>query len=150
MENNTEKTTEEIKIEATAVAPESAPAPTAPESPVATAAEDLIDIDHFFKMKLRVGQILEAEAVPKSKKLLKLKVDLGPVLGSRQILSGISQFYTPEELIAKRVVIVANLKPAKLMGLESQGMLLAGSTEDNSILKIVEPAADLPIGTQIS
>ena len=149
MENNTEKSSEDLKTEVAAVAQESQPA-VAAESPSAPALEDMIDIDHFFKMKLRVGQIMEAEAVPKSKKLLKLKVDLGPVLGSRQILSGISQFYTPEELISKRVIIVANLKPAKLMGLESQGMLLAGSTEDNSILKIVEPAADLPVGTQIS
>lgn len=109
-------------------------------------AEEEIDIEHFAKVKLRVALVETVESVPKSKKLLKLQVNLGPQLGSRQILSGIAQFYTPEALIGKRVVVVSNLKPAKLMGLESHGMLLAGSSDDNSALAIIEPSEHLPLG----
>ena len=109
--------------------------------------EEQIDIDYFSKVKLRVALIESAEAVPKSKKLLKLQVNLGEQLGSRQVLSGISQFYSPESLIGKRVIIVSNLKPAKLMGLESHGMLLAGSDEQTTVLAIVEPSELLPLGS---
>jgi methionyl-tRNA synthetase len=94
---------------------------------------------------LRVGQILEAVAVPKSKKLLQLKVDLG--FEQRSILSGISQYYKPEELVGKRVAVIANLKPAKLMGIESQGMLLAGSLDKALELLSVQ---DLPAGSCIT
>ncbi len=109
---------------------------------------DLVDIEHFAKVKLRVGRIEAAEAVPKSKKLLKLQVDLGP-LGKRQILSGISQFYAPDVLIGKKIIVVANLKPAMMMGQESQGMLLAGSSADGTILRILEPSADLAEGSEV-
>lgn len=98
----------------------------------------LLSIDDFMKVELRVGVVEEAEAVPKSKKLLKLKVNLGEAFGTRQILSGISQFFTPEQLVGKRIVVVANLAPATLMGLESQGMLLAVETKDGSSLDIVQ------------
>lgn len=147
MEKTTENTTENSSeaLESQTVVSQT----TASQEVVAADAEQLIDIDHFMKVKLRVGQILEAEALPKSKKLLKLKVDLGTALGVRQVLAGISQFYSPEELINKRVIIVANLKPAKLMGLESQGMLLAASSEDDSMVKIVEPNPELPLGSVV-
>jgi methionyl-tRNA synthetase len=120
------------------------PAPT----PAAAPVDDLIDIEHFAKVKMRVARIEAAEAVPKSKKLLKLQVDLGEH-GKRQILSGIAQYFTPEALIGKRIVVVANLKPATLMGLESQGMLLASSTPDGSMLTLVQPEADIPLGSQV-
>lgn len=110
---------------------------------------DLIDIEHFAKVQLRVAEIVSAEAVPKSKKLLKLQVNLGEKFGNRQILSGIAQFYSPESLAGKRIIVVANLKPAKLMGLESQGMLLAGSSDDSSVLAILEPSEQLPIGSLV-
>ncbi|MEI6531361.1 MAG: methionine--tRNA ligase [Chlamydiota bacterium] len=83
----------------------------------------LIGIEDFDKVDLRVGLVLHAEKVPKSKKLLRLEIDIG--LEKRQVLSGIGLQVTPEELIGKKVVIVANLKPATMMGLESQGMLLS-------------------------
>lgn len=87
-----------------------------------------ISFDTFQKIDLRVGQILEVEAVPKSKKLLKLTVDLG--FAKRTILSGISQFFDdPQTLVGKKVVVVANLKPAKIMGLESQGMVIVAGLE---------------------
>ena len=85
-----------------------------------------IDYDEFAKVDLRVGKILAAEAVPKSNKLLKLKIDIGE---ERIIVAGIGKDYTPAELIGKKIVIVANLKPAKLMGVESYGMLLATDTD---------------------
>jgi methionyl-tRNA synthetase len=85
-----------------------------------------IDYEEFAKVDLRVGKILAAEAVPKSNKLLKLKVDIGE---ERTIVVGIGKDYTPAELIGKKIVIVANLKPVKLMGVESYGMLLATDTD---------------------
>ena len=104
-----------------------------------------IDIDLVRKLDLRVGLIEKAVAVPKSKKLLQLEVDLG--FEKRTILSGISQFYTPEQLIGKKVAVVANLKPATLMGIQSQGMILAGSL-DNA-LEVLQ-IQNLPPGSSIS
>jgi methionyl-tRNA synthetase len=86
-----------------------------------------ISIDDFMKVELRVAKVLEAEAVPKSKKLLKLKVDTGA--DQRTIVAGIAEAYQPEQLIGRTIVIVANLQPAKLMGVESQGMVLAASLD---------------------
>ena len=106
---------------------------------------DLIDIEDFRKADLRVGIILSAAAVPKSKKLLKLEVDLG--FEKRIIVSGISQHYKPEDIVGKKVVVVANLKPATLMGIQSQGMILAASWDQ--ALKILE-IEDLPAGSVIS
>ena len=104
-----------------------------------------ISIQDFSKIHLRVGQILSAEAIPKSNKLLKLKVDIGSE--QRQIVAGIGQKYSPEALIGKKVAVVVNLKPAKLMGVESQGMVLAaGDQEVQSLLTLLE---DAPPGTQI-
>jgi methionyl-tRNA synthetase len=106
----------------------SAPGATQAAGAGTTPAEDTrITIDDFMKVELRVAKVLEAEAVPKSKKLLKLKVDTGA--DQRTIVAGIAEAYQPEQLIGRTIVIVANLKPAKLMGIESNGMVLAGSPE---------------------
>jgi len=122
---STEKgTTKEKKVENT-TAGTPTPAPTAPAAP---AIPEMIGIEDFMKVDLRIGRIVAAERVPKSDKLLKLQVDIG--VETRQVVAGIGKSYTPEELMNKPVVIVANLKPAKLMGIESQGMLLAGSNGD--------------------
>jgi methionyl-tRNA synthetase len=86
-----------------------------------------ISIDEFAKVDLRVATVIKAEPVPKAKKLLKLEVDLGE---KRTVVAGISTAYAPDELIGKQVIIVANLKPAKLMGVESRGMLIA-AVDDN-------------------
>lgn len=120
-------------------------APTAPINPL----KEQIDIDQFMKADLRVAQIIAAEPIEKSKKLLRLTVNVGERLGNRQVLAGIAQFYQPNDLVGRRIVIVANLKPAKLMGHESQGMLLAGAADDGSALRIVEPSADLPLGAVV-
>ncbi len=122
-------------------APAAAPAP-AVEGPAS------IEINDFMKVALRVARITAAEAVPKSKKLLRLQLDLGP-LGTRQIVSGIALHYTPETLVGKKIIVVANLKPAQLMGVESNGMLLAASSDDGSMLAIVEPHDSIPLGATV-
>jgi len=125
-------------------------APAVSLSPVvAIESTPQIDIELFAQVALRVAQIESAERIEKSKKLLKLQVNLGPELGSRQILSGIALHYEPEALVGRRIVVVANLKPAKFMGLESHGMLLAGSTSDSSVLALLEPDSRLPLGATV-
>lgn len=99
--------------------------------------DDFIEFDDFMKVDLRVGLVQSAEKVEKSKKLLKLIVDAGDP-EPRQILAGISEHYAPEDLVGKRVVIVANLKPRKLMGLESQGMVLAASDDGGLSVLVVD------------
>ena len=102
------------------------------------AHEEPIGIDDFGKTELRVAEILTCEPVPKAKKLLKLTVDLG--YEKRQIVSGIAKFYTPDDLIGKKVIVVANLKPAKLCGVDSYGMLLASGEEEIRVV-FLDPAA---------
>jgi methionyl-tRNA synthetase len=109
-------------------APEPAAAVPAAAPPAAAPADDTrIPIDDFMKVELRTAKILDAEAVPKSKKLIKLTVDVGTE--RRVVLAGIAEAYQPEDLVGRTIVIVANLKPAKLMGIESNGMVLAASPE---------------------
>ncbi len=108
--------------------------------------EELIDIKEFMRMKLRVGEVKTAEAVPNSKKLVKLQVDLGE-LGTRQIIAGILQHYAPEALVGRRIIVIANLKPAQLAGLESQGMLLAAVHDQQVVL--LQPDKEIPAGSQV-
>jgi methionyl-tRNA synthetase len=96
-------------------------------APSPAAASDRISIDDFMKVELRVAKVLSAERVEKSKKLLKLHVDVGAE--QRTLVAGIAEAYDPETLVGKTVVIVFNLKPAKLMGIESNGMVLAASPD---------------------
>jgi methionyl-tRNA synthetase len=93
--------------------------------------DETITIDDFFKVQLKTAKVIEAENIPKSEKLLKLQVEIGTE--KRQILAGIAKSYKPADIIGKTVVVVANLKPAKLMGFESQGMVLAVETKDGSL-----------------
>ena len=109
---------------------------------------NLISIDDFARVQLRVGQILEAERLPKSEKLLRFKVDLGETRGPRQILAGIAKYYRPEDLIGRKVVVVANLKPAKLMGQVSEGMLLCASDEQGN-LELLSPGMLVAAGSTI-
>ena len=120
-----------------------------PVSVVANSPEETrISIDEFFKVKLRVGRIVMAEAVPKSKKLLRLEVESGS--GIRQIVSGIAKSYTPESLVGRHVVYVENLKPAKLMGIESNGMVLAATDADGEAV-LIEPEDVIraPAGSEV-
>jgi methionyl-tRNA synthetase len=127
----------------TSPTPQSAPtaatttaaAPHAPAPQVAAPTQ--ITIDEFAKIQLKTAKVLSAERVPKSEKLIKLQVSLGSE--QRQIVAGIGKKYEPESLIGKTIVIVANLKPAKLMGIESQGMVLAaGDSEVRGLITIQE------------
>jgi methionyl-tRNA synthetase len=118
------------------------------ETPPAIPAAPPITIDDFAKIDLRVAQIVVAERIPKADKLLRLEVDLGTE--RRQILSGIAEFYTPEELIGKRIAIIANLAPRKMRGLESHGMLLAASGDDHSSKPILATFSDeVALGSKI-
>jgi methionyl-tRNA synthetase len=117
------------------------------EKPAAAPAEPArITIDEFMKVELRVAKVLEAEAVPKSKKLLKLKIDTGA--DQRTIVAGIAEAYQPDQLVGRTIVIVANLQPAKLMGVESNGMVLAASPEGGlPTLIAVDPS--MPAGARV-
>ena len=112
-----------------------------PEKPEGCA---MIGIEDFMGVELRTAQVLSCERVPKAKKLLCMQLDLG--YEKRQVVSGIAAYYTPEQLIGKKVIIVANLKPAKLCGIESQGMILASGEED---VRVVFLAEDTPLGERV-
>jgi methionyl-tRNA synthetase len=114
-------------------------APSAPATP-------RIKIDDFGKVELRVAEVVAAEALPKSKKLLKLTVSLGGE--QRTLVAGIAEHYAPADLVGKKVVVVANLEPAKLMGVESNGMVLAASVGGK--LAVLTPDRDLPSGAKVS
>lgn len=109
--------------------------------------DNLITIDKFFETTLKIGTIVEAEEVPKSKKLLKLQVDVGEEK-NRQILAGIKEFYNAADLVGTQACVVANLKPAKLMGMLSEGMLMAARDENG--LSLIRPEAPKKSGTKIS
>ena len=124
------------------------PAPVKPanEELVKNPIKEEITIDDFDKIDLRVVKVLECEPVKKAKKLLKLKVDFGGE--ERQVISGIAEYYKPEELVGKYVVLVANLKPVKLRGELSQGMILAAAPSDDSELLLVNPG-EMLTGSQV-
>ncbi|THJ23553.1 MAG: methionine--tRNA ligase [Nitrospira sp. CG24E] len=119
-----------------ATAPQS-PAPSAPSSTPQAPPPIQITIDEFVKIQLKTAKVVSAERVPKSEKLLKLQVSIGSE--QRQIVAGIGKKYEPEALVGKTIIVVANLKPAKLMGIESQGMVLAaGDSEVRGLATILE------------
>ncbi len=109
-------------------------------------AKESIEFDDFGKMDIRVGTVLEAEKVAKTKKLLKLKIDTG--IDKRTVVSGIAEYYEPEDLIGKQVSILVNLEPKKLKGIESQGMILCAENADGS-LSIVEPDKKVRNGSEV-
>jgi methionyl-tRNA synthetase len=108
--------------------------------------DELISYEDFMKIQLKVAEVIEAEKLTKSEKLLKLKVRLDNE--ERQVVAGIAKSYKPEDLIGKKVVLVANLKPAKLMGTESHGMILAAETNDGS-LEVLNIVSKVNNGTRV-
>ena len=132
-----EKKLEELKAEHEAAVK----AAQKPEKPEGVAE---IGIDDFMGVELRTAQIITCEPVPKAKKLLKLQIDLG--YEQRQVVSGIAKWYKPEDLVGKKIIVVANLKPAKLCGVESQGMILASGEET---VRVVFLAEDTPLGERV-
>ncbi len=118
-----------------------------PGEPAAVPADDRIAIEDFQKVRLRTARIVAAERVPKSNKLMRLEVDLGDE--RRQIVAGIAAQYEPEALVGRNVVVVANLKPAKLMGVESNGMVLAASVGEAGAPVLLDVPADVPPGSKV-
>jgi methionyl-tRNA synthetase len=114
----------------------------APPSPQPT-EEPRISIEEFAKVQMRVGQVLEAERVAGSRKLIKMRVDIGSEI--RQVVAGIAGAYEPEALLNRKIILVANLKPAKLMGIVSDGMVLAATTGERPVLATF--AEDVPNGS---
>jgi methionyl-tRNA synthetase len=111
-----------------------------------TATTNYVEFDEFKKIELRIGKIISAEDHPKADKLLVLKVDIGEP-APRQIVAGIKNNYTKEELIGKTVSVVANMKPAELRGIKSEGMLLAADVDGKAIL--LKPDREAPVGSKI-
>ncbi|MDH4063382.1 MAG: methionine--tRNA ligase subunit beta, partial [Acidobacteriota bacterium] len=138
--NSPEPTGPEPAAAAPAAAAPPVPAAAGSPAPADSAVDDRISIDDFMKVQLKAAKILDAARVPKSKKLVQLSVDVGEAQ-PRTILAGIAESYEPEHLVGRTVVVVANLKPAKLMGIESNGMVLAASPEGGGALLLnAEPA----------
>ncbi|MBQ3948362.1 MAG: methionine--tRNA ligase subunit beta, partial [Ruminococcus sp.] len=115
----------------------------APAEPIELAPE--ITIDDFAKVEIRVAKVIACEKVKKSDKLLCLQLDDG--MGGRQVVSGIAQYYTPEDLIGKKIQLIANLKPVKLRGVESNGMICAADTPDG--VKVIFVDDSIPVGSKI-
>jgi methionyl-tRNA synthetase len=141
--------------EADAVAASANAQATQPPPPMKHATEadavgvtSFIEIDDFAKVDLRVGQVVSAERVPKADKLLLMKIDIGEEQ-PRQVLAGIAQYYEPEKMVGRKVVVVANLKPRKLRGFESQGMVVAASYGEEGRPVIATFTEDVPNGARL-
>lgn len=119
-----------------------------PTAPSGTTPSDTISFEDFLKVKLRVGRVLEAEEHPNADKLLVLKVDLGDE--QRQICAGLKGHYTPEQLVGRNLILVVNLAPRTMRGLQSQGMLLAASTPDHCKVVVLSPESDIAPGSVVS
>ena len=122
------------------------PKPKKEEPAPAESTDNLIDISDFAKVELKVGQIKQAEKVPQADRLLKLQVEIGPE--TRQIVAGIAEYYQPDDLLEKKVIVVTNLQPVELRGIKSNGMLLAAKKKKTLTLLTVE--RDIPTGAKIS
>jgi methionyl-tRNA synthetase len=164
-DRNRDKPKEALKSVETEKTPEAAPEsrvpspesrPPSPESrvpspespaPAATAESPKISIEDFAKVEMRTGEIKTAEPIPGAKKLLKLTVDIGTEV--RQVCAGIAEFYAPEKLIGMKVVIVTNLQPRKLRGVESNGMIVAASIGDQGRPVLVTFNEDVPNGARL-
>jgi len=109
-----------------------------------------IAFEDFNKLDLRVGKITKVEEIPDADKLWKLTVDLGKEIGKRTICAGIKQHYSRDELKNKKIIVIVNLAPRKMKGIESQGMLLASSTENHEKVILLSPEKDIESGSQVS
>jgi methionyl-tRNA synthetase len=136
-------------VEETKAAPAAAPVQgntNVAATATSTASNDKISIDDFAKIELRVGLVKAAERVPKADKLLRLEIDIGTEV--RQVLAGIAEAYAPEALVGRKVVIVANLAPRKLRGMESNGMIVAASPEGGKPV-LASFLEDVPVGARL-
>ena len=110
--------------------------------------DSFITIDDFLKVDLRVGEVKVAERIPNADKLLRFEIDLGEA-EPRQILAGLAEYYEPEKLIGRKVIVVANLKPRKMRGLESQGMICAASLTEEDTPAIATFLEDVKVGARL-
>lgn len=125
-----------------------APADAAPASPSAADRPATIDIETFRHVDLRVAEIVAAERVERADRLLRLQIDLGSE--RRQLVAGIAAFYEPDQLVGRKIVVVANLEPARIRGVESQGMLLAaGGRAPGAAFSLLTVDAAIPNGTRV-
>ena len=120
--------------------------PASEEAVINMEAKEEIAYDDFMKMQFQVGEIIACEEVPKSKKLLCSQVKIGSQV--KQIVSGIKQYYSPEEMVGKKVMVLVNLKPAKLAGVMSEGMLLCAEDAEGNLALMV-PEKKMPSGAEI-
>jgi methionyl-tRNA synthetase len=141
-ESGAKEATEQVSMPAKEEAETNAAATEAP------ADENYISIEDFAKVELRVGEIMVAERVPNADKLLRFEVDLGEE-SPRQILAGLAEYYEPEKLVGRKVVVVANLKPRKMRGLESQGMICAASLTEDDTPAIATFLEDVKVGARL-
>ena len=142
MDETPERKPQDPAVEAPATPTEQPPAPATETKPP---GPPRINIDRFLETELRAAKILEAERVENADKLLRLKVDLGDE--QRQLVAGIAQAYEAESLIGKTIVVVANLKPARIRGVESDGMLLAADVDGRPIIATFD--GEIPPGTRV-
>jgi len=123
-----------------------APSSPSPQSPVPSPAEK-IAIDDFAKVEMRVGTVVAAEPIPKATRLLKIQVDIGTEV--RQVCAGIAEYYKPEDLVGMKVVVVANLQPRKMRGIESNGMIVAASVGEEGRPVLVTFKEEVPNGARL-
>lgn len=112
--------------------------------------EGIVQFNDWQKLDLCVGQIEDVEEIPNADKLYKLKVNLGKELGTRTLVAGLKPYYSKEELQDKIIIVFANLQPRTLMGIESQGMILAAVSEDKKQVQLLQPDSDIELGSRIS
>jgi len=106
-----------------------------------------ISYEDFEKLDLKVGEIIEVEEIPKADKLYKLTVNIGEE--TRTVCAGIKEYYSKDDLKGKKIILLANLAPRKLKGIESQGMVLAASTEDHDQVILISPESDIEVGSKV-
>lgn len=112
--------------------------------------DGIIEFNEWQKLDLRVAEILNVEDIPGADNLYKLTVDIGSEIGERVICAGIKEYYSKKELEGKKIVVFVNLKPRLMKGVESQGMLLAGVSDDHSKVVLISPEKDIENGVRIS
>jgi methionyl-tRNA synthetase len=112
--------------------------------------ENIIQFDDFAKLDMRVGEIIEIEEIEGADKLWELKVDLGKEIGERTICAGLKEYYSADELKNKKIIVAVNLAPRKMRGIESQGMLLAASTENHEKVVLISPEKEIENGSVVS
>ncbi len=142
---STEENEEQVEVKSNDAAASAGKSTETPAAPTIDVAEPKISIEDFLKVDLRVGRILEVSPHPNADRLLRLQVDLGTE--RRQLIAGLAGHYSPEDLIGRQVVVVANLKPAKLRGELSEGMILAAS--DDSGVALLTPISPMAPGSQV-